>query len=462
MRSYMKTTKLTRNEPNSKRVLSQTFRVLGVFLAAICFVAITNFAPASASSFDYNVNVKPTLSITLSSPTIALRLNPASLNFNTGNVDISVATNNLSGYKLYMGADGDTTNLVNTTDSNYYIETLPTSGTTNCAIIAGGTGGCTESNFPINYWGYRIASGSNTNPDITDTTTGSNSRYFPYIPNTLINSTTSTTNNNTSTLTFAASADYAKPAGTYSLDLNFRTIPIITQVYMQDMTSEQCTEDPTIVIDKRDEQFYTVRKIAGNCWMVDNLRLGYNSNNPNTTALILTPEDSNVTETRSITAYDLVTYGGDEEKCGGGFRIDGKAYINTCIHSKNIETNDIGVWYNYALVTAGTIADPADSTNVTEATESICPKGWKLPDLTQIRSIGTNTAEYVEPFNPVSGGYYENGVNFIPERGYFWGATAENGRSRYYLAAYDVPSVHLGSYYSIRSGGRYVRCVLSE
>ena len=430
---------------------------LSLLILCLSFIIIglSSPTPASASSFDYNVNVKPTLSITLSSPTIALRLNPASLNFNTGNVDISVATNNLSGYKLYMGADGDTTNLVNTTDSNYYIETLPTSGTTNCAIIVGGTGGCTESNFPINYWGYRIASGSNTNPDITDTTTGSNSRYFPYIPNTLINSTTSTTNNNTSTLTFAASADYAKPAGTYSLDLNFRTIPIITQIYMQDMTAEQCTETPTIVIDKRDEHPYLVQRLKDNhCWMLDNLDLDLTNES---IVANLTTENTNIDTTNDPYALESLKNGarsnGDKYATAGleyhnwtgagmtplspgvsfsqplvnrsgkcdstknsGYPCAGKwqdaSYTNDTVidtaDSSNTKYNygpgsyKIGTYYNYCAASAGTYCygngTSAGTTASGDATSDICPAGWHMPS-----DNGGNNGDYLTLCSAIKG-----------------------------------------------------------
>ncbi len=446
--------------------------LIRTLLRVLCIVyniaTILTITPASASSFDYNVNVKPTLSITLSSPTIALRLNPASLNFNTGNVDISVATNNLSGYKLYMGADGDTTNLVNTTDSNYYIETLPTSGTTNCAIISGGTGGCTESNFPINYWGYRIASGSNTNPDITDTTTGSNSRYFPYIPNTLINSTTSTTNNNTSTLTFAASADYAKPAGTYSLDLNFRTIPIITQTYMQDMTAEQCTETPTIVIDKRDEQFYTVRKIAGNCWMVDNLRFTGTIMDSTTTNIsdIYTPEHpyivNNATDfDEHNDYYDLLANNNNGEKCWSSYdSATGDGYIYACLHKgANDYTGGTTVWYNYAAATAGYITGLQ---NNKIAIYSICPSGWRLPNYDDMNNILGDT--YYVDFNIKLAGQIGRGPSpfwNVGANAYWWSNKGATGTNRTRLGS-NTDNLYTTDYDTNRGLGSFVRCVLSE
>ncbi len=466
----MRYNKLMLKAANALKSLANIYRTaLSLLILCLSFaiVGLSSFTPASASSFDYNVNVKPTLSITLSSPTIALRLNPASLKFNTGNVDISVATNNLSGYKLYMGADGDTTNLVNTTDSNYYIETLPTSGTTNCAIISGGTGGCTESNFPTNYWGYRIASGSNTNPDITDTTTGSNSRYFPYIPNTLINSTTSTTNNNTSTLTFAASADYAKPAGTYSLDLNFRTIPIVTQVYMQDMTAEQCTETPTIVIDKRDEHPYLVQRLKDNhCWMLDNLDLDLTNES---IVANLTTENTNIDTTNDPNAIDYLKNGGgtasdkyailgleyhnwtgadmtplspnhsfsqplvnrngkcDPDKnttaaynlpCAGKWQ--GASYNNnTVIDTANANTKynygpgsyKIGTYYNYCAASAGTYCYGNNTSAGTppensSPTSDICPAGWHMPS-----DNGGNNGDYLTLCSTIKGSACQNVEN---------------------------------------------------
>ena len=275
--------------------------------------------------------------------------------------------------------------------------------------------------------------------------------------------------------------------------------------YLQDMTGEIAnnTLDGTTasLTDRRDGKLYAVAKINGNMWMTQNLRFGYDSTNgagnptPGVSSLILTPDDSNivlsadrlnphgtpndpsddVAETtdgyRELTTYDLVTYGTSGKECYGTYNSTsqtgwGPAYQNACIHSGTIKAlGDLPTnWYNYALASAGTIIDknttstnPATDTD--PATESICPKGWTLPNRTQTRSIGPDagSATYIPSFSPVLGGGYVNGtLDRESTHGYWWGSTAYNSARRYYLN-YNGSSLY--THNGTRLVGIYVRCV---
>ena len=114
-------------------------------------------------------------------------------------------------------------------------------------------------------------------------------------------------------------------------------------------------------------------------------------------------------------------------------------------------------WYNYALATAGTIIDKDTTssnpaTNTDTATESICPKGWTLPNKTQLDS-----QRNIDIFSPVLGGNYTNstfgGEN---ENGTWWGSTAASGTLRYGLR-YNADNLFTGYYR--RGNGYYIRCV---
>ena len=141
----------------------------------------------------------------------------------------------------------------------------------------------------------------------------------------------------------------------------------------------------------------------------------------------------------------------------------GSGYENSCIHSGTIATSgDLStVWYNYVLASAGTIFDentsstnPADNRN--PATESVCPKGWTLPDLTQATTIIGNTGS----FFPVLGGDIGNVGLENQAYGYWWtnmqnSPTSGSGRRRnitYTAGVYTTPT-------SRRSYGIYIRCV---
>ncbi|MBQ3293345.1 hypothetical protein IJG93_03570 [Candidatus Saccharibacteria bacterium] len=118
------------------------------------------------------------------------------------------------------------------------------------------------------------------------------------------------------------------------------------------------------------------------------------------------------------------------------------------------------------MASAGTIKNSSnsDTTGTTViATESICPKGWTLPAKKQIDTIGgasPSSTTYVSSFSPVLGGNYGNGALYSESTlGLWWGSTAYDGATRYFLA-YDGSSLYTD--YSIRRNGRYIRCVSEE
>ena len=166
------------------------------------------------------------------------------------------------------------------------------------------------------------------------------------------------------------------------------------------------------------------------------------------------------------------TYGTSGKECYGTYNSTsqkgwGPAYENNCIHSGTIAfLGDLPAsWYNYALATAGTInsentssSNPAN--NTTEATESICPKGWVLPTKVLIDSIGgerPGSSTYISSFSPVLGGrYYSGTLNDEAVRGYWWSSTAQNGARRYYLV---YNSSDLYTSYDYRRTGNSIRCV---
>ena len=88
-----------------------------------------------------------------------------------------------------------------------------------------------------------------------------------------------------------------------------------------------------------------------------------------------------------------------------------------------------------------------------KATESICPKGWTLPNKTQI-----DGQRIIASFSPVLGGYYGNGTLYNEDtHGNWWGSTAYNGASRYNLR-YNGSSLYTINY-ADRRLGFYIRCV---
>ena len=227
-----------------------------------------------------------------------------------------------------------------------------------------------------------------------------------------------------------------------------RTISDIAD--MQNINSEivaNTANNATKVLrDTRDNQIYNVAKINGRLWMTDNLELGRNDANPDTTTIELTPTDSNVTANTTITAYDMVAYGNanGNNNCYGNFNSSsptsstGKGFTTPCMHSKDLTSgqNTVGVWYNFAAATAGTVVDAPSTTtaNATVATQDICPKGWRLPTYDESQALATAISSSTAIFNPVHGGFYDNKtIDNVSDYGCWWSSTVNTGQRRYNL-----------------------------
>ncbi len=407
--------------------LNKLFGLAGTFGTAVVLtllaLPVISVSSVYADGLDYNVQIRPSLNVTLSSSTVSLVLNPSTSPFGKANLDVSVGTNNPTGYKLYINTTNGNDKLTNNTTltTPVYIDTLSSS--------------TTETTFPANSWGYRISSLSSGNEggdsSITDTE-GNN--FFKYTSGAMISSASSAVTNSTSTLTFGAKVDYDKPAGIYSLDFSFRAVPSISTYNIQNLPESECTSDSTVVTDSRDGQAYTVTRLGdGNCWMTQNLRF---------TGTTLTPADSDVKSNKTLTYGDLDT---------GGDAASANSYTDPKIHKGVDNNNNATVWYNYVAATAGTITG---NSNTAEASESVCPAGWRLPTYDEISGI----TSYADTFSPVAGGRYYDGSIGVLENGYWWSSTAATISTRYLLRFLNTSST-LDIDARLRNTGYYIRCV---
>ena len=208
------------------------------------------------------------------------------------------------------------------------------------------------------------------------------------------------------------------------------------------------------LVDSRDGNTYTVKKINGDVWMTQNLRF---------TGTTLTPADSNVSANTTMTYYSLDS--SDDSYANHCDSTNGLS--NACI--KDSGSTETGVWYNYDAASAGTIAG---SSNTTPATSSLCPSGWHIPTgpandissefhkLFQSTTDGpwVATNSYLTAFKAVPGGYYANGSLDIPENGDWWPATAYNATLRYSLG-YNSSSTQFATGANERYLGFFVRCI---
>ena len=212
---------------------------------------------------------------------------------------------------------------------------------------------------------------------------------------------------------------------------------ISLQNYTKALCQANASSSAVTIKDSRDGKSYRIRYINGVCTMIDNLAIGKGQ--------AMTPSNTNIASNWTMPQTDLTT--GDN------------SYTQAEIHEGS---GDQGNWYNYCAATAGTICTSSNSTN---ATYDICPKGWRLPTLAEQTSItGTSQGSWsttnVTAFNAVAAGFYYNGnLVFSGSYGDWWSSTAYDTSSRYYLYYDTSNGLSSGDGY-YRDIGFSVRCVL--
>ena len=216
---------------------------------------------------------------------------------------------------------------------------------------------------------------------------------------------------------------------------------------MQDFSpcSSVATGTSGTLTDSRDNQQYTVAKIGSKWFMTRNLAIGCNgsgsSYGSSVSSKSLDSTTSNVDTTWS-TPTDLLT-NPDYSSSTSGYTTAAMMCNST-----------YGAWYNYKAATAGTIS--TDS-NTTEASYSICPKGWKLPTNSEFTTL-KDTSGSTTSFSPVTGGNYFRGYLEATGSGSWWSSTADGATGRYTLRYYGSS---LNTSIASRYGGYYVRCIKS-
>ncbi|MBO7657237.1 hypothetical protein J6S55_01130 [Candidatus Saccharibacteria bacterium] len=169
-----------------------------------------------------------------------------------------------------------------------------------------------------------------------------------------------------------SSTTAANPSFTIgTADGRVRIVGKTNMMALQDVTLSTCPTSPQEVYDNRDDQIYTIQKLAdGNCWMLNNLNLG-----ATTLTRDLTSANTNLTTT--IVAS---TFNSWKKSSGSGAYTDGEFIPITTSNSANgLDTDSVsmtkyGTLYNYYTTSAGTF-----SLGLNRITQDICPKGWRLP-----------------------------------------------------------------------------------
>lgn len=253
--------------------------------------------------------------------------------------------------------------------------------------------------------------------------------------------------------------------------------PIATT--MQAFTQSQCSalttytgsnEEAVITLtDNRGgtERTYQVAKLAdGNCWMLDNLKLG-----STTGSITLTPSDSDVAT--NFTLPQLIT--------SGSIDYDNPGAYGPVTGDTGSGATNYGYLYNWPAATAGESRTtmPAGSGN---APHSICPANWRLPtggttgefawlnakmnDPDATAPATTSGSGFYQnwqntgPFKGVFSGRWNGSFNYQGSDGYFWSSSAHasianNAHSALFYASVVDPGYSISRYV-----GFGVRCLL--
>ena len=120
--------------------------------------------------------------------------------------------------------------------------------------------------------------------------------------------------------------------------------------------------------DIRDNQQYLVQRLAdGKCWMIDDLRLGTDPISQD-----ISSSNTNISSSTSFTMPALTnTFTSNVSVPQASGIVAGQV-----INHFGDTTGKAGVYYNYCSATAGTVCKHSD---IRDATEDICPAGWRLP-----------------------------------------------------------------------------------
>ena len=241
---------------------------------------------------------------------------------------------------------------------------------------------------------------------------------------------------------YANEASYTAPAESVTLYAQWR-LPINhlgDVTYMQDLTTTLCSSSDNwataTLIDRRDNNSYTIAKINGNCWMTQNLRIAGGTT--------LTPSTSNVASNYTIPTTDQES---------GASETEGRVH--------NSGNTSQGYWYNFCAASAGTVctdASPSGDEENFDATYDICPKGWRLPISREAGSL--SGTYYITAFSPVLGDYF--GTRYYEDQGLWWTASASGyGHSVLEYEDGELDTWGAGTL-PVDDNGHYVRCIKSD
>ena len=472
--------------------------IISTLLIASSITYNSTSAMSYQSSNNIEFNLNPTISISITGGDLSIaNLVPGSVS-DSNAITVGVSSNAISGYTL-SSTVGTTDNLSNALRRNG-------TDTTN-KFTSLNSNQSSLNDFSDNEWGYSYCNNTNDCSGTTNwisgntgtTSTGYNGYTYTTESQSITHLDTSTPGSSSIQYKIGAKASNTQLAGNYTNTINFTAVakPGPTTFYsafaaagkqqyngyytMQDMSSEICsavnTKSVATLIDTRDNEVYYVGKLAdGNCWMLDNLRLGGDS------PITLTSQDTNI----AAATWELPV------SINNNFDSYTKAQINAD-YKNNLTTSygvtgsgKIGVYYNYCAASAGTYCYNSESgidlpDTLVDSPYDVCPANWRMPTTSsdassEYRTLcdilwGSECKNYatMSATNPnsiqynlsllLSGYFLGDEHQFINVSGHYWSSTygSSGQMRRFYISGYSIASES-----QPRNDGFSIRCLLDS
>ena len=463
---------------NSRLLRRLSMGMSGVVLGSTLLTTVAS-ATSTPLTWQDEVDVQftfnPALSVTISDGDIIIPNLGVGTRDNSNEIAITVTTNNIAGYQLSATVGNSST---------YDYRELKHE-TVNTALFNSLAVGTTLNQLSTpSTWGYSTDSGTSYSglPKYDDTT------------NVAILNDSTTSGTETTNFLIGAYADQNQLAGDYRNVINFNIVTNMVKYTIADAPDMQSvapgadgcpstlpTGQAYELTDSRDGTTYKVAKLADNkCWMLDNLALDLTDS---TTMAALTPSNTNA-DADSLTSLRNGNRAAGDQYADGAFvaawdsthttNYYNRASVNAdskdvTVTSYGAGSGKVGVYYNYCAASAGSYcyndgAAPAG----TNASQDICPKGWKIPSSVTNEDYEVLFAAYgkydgIDNFRIAlsllfSGSFGGGSVRGQNENGFFWSST-RSGISGAYALGMNSSSINTSGYVH-RDDGESVRCLL--
>ena len=463
------------------------YSITGFLLLATLFSGIilsSTTAKADDSTADsVSISINTACTITTGGGEYSETIDPNTSKTIVGN-GINVSCNDSGGYALYaIGFSGDSYDAPNNNrmlgPNSQYIPTANSGSDSYWAMKAAGSS--TTSNVPTidnSYSDFQIIPATYTKI----------SHYSSV--------TVGTTDNSVTTPTYKVNVSAAQPVGTYVGKVKYTivhpsTAPApSTKLYMQDATLADCGQTMYDSRDSGTETAYTTALIGSQCWMTTNLNLAGGT--------ALSADDTDVTSAyiSSFTTSNNLTKTGDTialppSTTDSGFDANNYSYVANSGNASSDCSSAPGCYSYYSWDAATLGSGRTIATDNTDAEQSICPKGWHLPNT----RTGTNDTSDFRKLMIALGGSsskenYDNGTtptgatmsttlqaspnSFLLAGYHDYGSFGSGGSSGFYWSSTSYSSTSIARYlyfnskyvYSAYLINRYrgfsVRCVLGS